>query len=372
MLIKKLTLENFRNYENETFEFADGLNILTGRNAQGKTNCAEAVFYLCTGASLRIRHDRQLIRRGAERAILSAEAVGRYGHVQLKAVLSEGGRELYVNGNKLSRAVDFLGNMRSVFFSPGELRLIQDGPDERRRFLNLSISQTSRDYGAALLRYNRILEQRNNLLKERDAGFVLDTLSVWDGQLAAAGAHILAKRRDYLARLSGYAARAHAHLSDNAEKLSLGMDREYPGTEDEVKERLLAELAANYERDLRLGYTSVGPHRDDIRITIAGQDARGYCSQGQARTAALSMKFAEVEIFKELSGEAPVLILDDVLSELDLPRRKKLLSYIRDVQCILTCTHAERVLAGEASSKIRIQAGKIVRDRVDAPKADKA
>ncbi len=360
MLIKKLSLKNFRNYEEETFSFSEGLNILTGKNAQGKTNCAEAVFYLCTGASLRIRHDRQLIRKGQDRAVLAAEAEGRYGKVELKAVLFEGGRELYVNGNKLSRAVDFLGNMRSVFFSPGELRLIQDGPDERRRFLNLSISQTSRDYGAALLRYNRILGQRNDLLKQRDADFILDTLPVWDEQLALFGAKLLHRRREYVKRLSEYAAEAHAYLSDGAETLALGMDGDYAGGEEEVRSRMLEELAASYERDIRFGFTSVGPHRDDIRILIGGQDARGYCSQGQARTAALAMKLAEVEIFTELSGETPVLVLDDVLSELDLPRRKKLLSRVQNLQCILTCTHAERVLTGTPCNKIRIEDGKVV------------
>ena len=168
MRIKKLTLHNFRNYEDETFAFSDGLNVLTGRNAQGKTNCAEAVFYLCTGSSLRIRHDRQLIRRGESCASLRAEGESRFGTLTLEADIFENKRELRVNGIRVKKSADFLGNINSVFFSPGELRLIQDGPDERRRFLNLSISQTSRSYAQALLRYNKILDQRNNLLKNRD------------------------------------------------------------------------------------------------------------------------------------------------------------------------------------------------------------
>ncbi len=360
MVVKKLTLENFRNYENETFAFCDGLNILTGKNAQGKTNCAEAVFYLCTGSSLRIRHDRQLIRRGAEFARVTAEVKSRYGDLSLGAVITESRRELYLNGNRVTRTVDFLGNMRSVFFSPGELRLIQDGPDERRRFLNLSISQTSREYCTALLRFQRILEQRNNLLKERDAGMVLETLPVWDEQFSVYAARIAVRRREYLKELSARATEAHAYLTDGGEALSLAPDREYRGGEEEVAAKIGRELAANYERDIRLGFTSVGPHRDDIKICIDGQDARGFASQGQARTAALAMKLAEVEIFERLSGEAPVLILDDVLSELDLPRRKKLLSRVGNLQCILTCTHASRVLCGAESKKIRIQGGKII------------
>ena len=360
MVVKKLTLKNFRNYEEETFSFEDGLNILAGRNAQGKTNCVEAVFYLCTGASLRIRHEKQLIRRGEEYAKISAEAETRFGRTLLEAIIFENRRELRLNGNKVTRSVDFVGNMRSVFFSPGELRLIQDGPDERRRFLNLSISQTSKEYAQALLRYNRILDQRNNLLKDRDAQMILETLPVWDEQLAAVAARIIKKRQEYLAELSVLAADAHAFLTDGGEQRSLSAEKVYHGEEGEIAKKLVRELSANYERDIRLGFTSVGPHRDDIKIVLDGADARGFSSQGQARTAALSMKLAEVEIFKNRSGEAPVLILDDVMSELDLPRRKKLLARIKDVQCILTCTHAERVLYGAECNKIKISGGKIV------------
>lgn len=360
MVIKNLTLTNFRNYALETFTFSEGLNVLTGRNAQGKTNCAEAVFYLCTGASLRIRHDRQLIRRGEDCARIAAEAQTRFGSVALEAAIFENRRELYLNGNRLAKAADFVGNMNSVFFSPGELRLIQDGPDERRRFLNLSISQTSREYCTALARYQRILDQRNNLLKERDTSLILETLPVWDEQLAVYAARIIRHRRRYLKELSPLASEAHAYLTDGAEQLSLGMDGDYPEEEGEIAEKLLAQFSASRERDLRLGFTTVGPHRDDIRIAIDGADARGYCSQGQARTAALSLKLAETEIFRALAGEAPVLILDDVMSELDLPRRKKLLDRVKDIQCILTCTHAERVLYGAECNKIRIREGRIV------------
>ena len=359
MVIKKLRLVNFRNYEEETFSFTDGINVLSGKNAQGKTNCAEAVFYLCTGSSLRIKHDKQLIRHGAPCANVCAETQSRFGKISLEADIYENRRELRVNGNKISRAVDLLGNMNSVFFSPGELRLIQDGPDERRRFLNLSISQTSKNYCTALLRYNKILDQRNNLLKDRDVPMILETLPVWDEQLAAYAAVVVLKRREYLKRLMVYAEEAHAFLTDGAEKLSLG-DKCREETEEEIKARLIRELAAAYERDIRLGFTSVGPHRDDIKISIDGTDARGFASQGQTRTAALSLKLAELEIFKELAGEPPVLILDDVMSELDLPRRKKLLKRVGGVQCILTCTHAERVLYGAETNKIRIQGGKII------------
>jgi DNA replication and repair protein RecF len=365
MQIKNLSLQNFRNYENETFNFSEGLNILFGKNAQGKTNCAEAVFYLCTGSSLRIRHDKQLIRVGETCAKIAAEAENRYGKVTIEADIYEDKREIRVNGCKITKNADLLGHINSVFFSPGELRLIQDGPDERRRFMNMSISQTSSAYYTALLRYNKILDQRNALLKNQDVSLILDTLPVWDEQLCRYAAVIVKKRTEFLEKLSPYAKELHSFLTDGAEELIISPDKQYVGTEEEIAAKLKKQLARNYEKDLRLGFTTVGPHRDDIDFFISGKDAKAYASQGQTRTAALSVKLSEVEIFRELSGEYPVLILDDVMSELDLPRRKKLLKRISAVQTILTCTHAERVLYGTECKKIRIEDGKIKTEKED-------
>lgn len=361
MRIKKLFLKNFRNYSDEQFDFTDGLNVLFGRNAQGKTNCAEAVFYLCTGTSPRARRDKQLIRTGEERAFIRAVCEGRYGETEISAEIRENGREVRVNGNRIAKNADLLGNVFAVFFSPQELRLIQDGPDERRRFLNISISQLSRSYYTALLRYNKILEQRNNLLKNRDLAVVYDTLPVWDEQLCKYAAVIAASRAEYIAELAPLAREAHAHLTDGQEELKISPDKKYKGSAEELGSKLFAELSCNYDRDIRLGYTVSGPHRDDIDIAINGADAKTFASQGQARTAALSVKLAEVEIFRNKSGEYPVLILDDVMSELDLPRRKKLVGRTGGLQTILTCTHAERVLYGREVNKIRIEGGAIKR-----------
>ena len=190
MYIKNLKLKNFRNYRDESIDFGDGLNVLFGRNAQGKTNCAEAVFYLCMGVSPRSRRDKQLIRHGCEYAEIFATAEGRYGETELYAKISESGREVRLNGTKITKNADILGNVYGIFFSPHELRLIQDGPDERRRFLNVSISQLSKPYYVALTRYNKILEQRNNLLKDRDTALVYDTLPVWDEQFAKYAAQV--------------------------------------------------------------------------------------------------------------------------------------------------------------------------------------
>ena len=363
MLIKKLFLQNFRNYEREEFVFDEGLNVLFGKNGQGKTNCAEAVFYLCTGASLRIRHDKQLIRIGEKSARVEAQAENRYGRVTIAADIFENKRDLTVNGSAIRKNADLLGHINSVFFSPGELRLIQDGPDERRRFMNISISQTSPAYYTALLRYNKILDQRNALLKDRDSSMVLETLPIWDEQLCKYAAVIVKKRVEFLEKLSPYAEELHAFLTEGKEKLALSAGKKLGDTEEEIAATLLKRLKSNYENDLYRGFTTVGPHRDDIDFTIGGMDAKAYASQGQTRTAALAVKLAEVEIFKELAGEYPVLILDDVMSELDLPRRRKLLKRVEGLQTILTCTHAERVLYGAEAHKIRIDGGKIVGEK---------
>ncbi len=359
MRIKNLKLKNFRNYENESFSFTEGLNVLFGRNAQGKTNCAEAVFYLCTGSSPRSRRDKQLIRHDCDFAEISALAEGMYGETEISAKIYENSREVKINGNKITRNADILGNIYSVFFSPHELRLIQDGPDERRRFLNVSISQLSKPYYVALIRYNKILGQRNNLLKDRDVSLVYDTLPVWDEQLCRYAATIASKRAEFVKMLSPIAEEIHAYLTDGEEKLVITPDKKYKGDEKELAEKFFNEFSANYERDIRLGFTASGPHRDDLDVLIDGADAKAYASQGQTRTAALSIKLAEVEIFKKLSGEYPVLILDDVMSELDLPRRKKLIGRTNGLQTILTCTHAERVLYGKEVNKIKIEDGKI-------------
>ncbi len=361
MYIKNLQLKNFRNYAEEKFEFTQGLNVLFGRNAQGKTNCAEAVFYLCTGTSPRTRKEKQLIKNGEDGAFISCTCAGRYGDVEISAAISENGREVKVNGNKITRNADLLGNVFAVFFSPQELRLIQDGPDERRRFMNLSISQLSRPYYIALSRYNKILEQRNNLLKNRDISLIYDTLPVWDEQLCKYAAVIACARAEYIKKLAPLASDAHRFLTDGREELTLSPDKKYKGDEELLKKRLFDELSQNYDRDIRLGYTASGPHRDDITICVDGIDAKNYASQGQTRTAALSVKLAEVEIFRQECGEYPVLILDDVMSELDLPRRKKLVSRAVGLQTIITCTHAERVLYGQEVNKIMIEGGAIKR-----------
>nr|MBR6777857.1 DNA replication and repair protein RecF [Clostridia bacterium] len=267
----------------------------------------------------------------------------------------------YRNGAQLRGSAEMLGLFRAVLFCPSHLTLVGGGPAERRTFLDIAIAQSSRSYVYYLSNYRRFLAERNALLKNPDYSLVLDTLPVWDEQLCKYASTIVKKRTEFLDKLAPYAKEVHAYLTDGAEELILRPEKRYEGEEAEIAQTLARRLANNYEKDMRLGFTTVGPHRDDMEVLINGIDAKSYASQGQQRTSALSLKLAEVQIFKELSGEYPVLILDDVMSELDLPRRKKLLQRIHGIQTLLTCTHAERVLYGAESHKIRIENGKIKR-----------
>ncbi|MCD8205099.1 MAG: DNA replication/repair protein RecF [Clostridia bacterium] len=359
MHIKSLSVKNFRNYAEETFGFGEGLNVLCGKNGQGKTNCVEAIYYLCTGTSHRTHRDRQLIRMGETAAKMEADVSARYGGVILSAEVTETGREIYINHNKISRSADLLGKLCCVFFSPRELRLIQDGPDERRAFLNVAISQMNRRYYLALQRYGKILDQRNALLKNENRKLIYDTLPVWDAQLSKSAATVAFERQRFMERLAPAAKKCHLYLSEGSEELDVRLERNYTGDEADIEKKLYGDFSGNYDRDIRLGFTGAGPHRDDLSIVINGSDAKNFASQGQTRTAALALILAEVDIFAEETGDAPVLILDDVLSELDLPRRKKLIEKTEGLQTIITCTHASRALCGREATKIQIEGGRI-------------
>ena len=223
---------------------------------------------------------------GQESAYIRADAETRFGSICIEADIFENRREIRVNGSRIAKNADLLGNINGVFFSPSELRLVQDGPDERRRFLNVSISQMSKSYYTALVRYNKILEQRNALLKNRDVSLIFETLPVWDVQLCRYAAELAMRRAEYIAMLAPFAKEKHAFLTDGAETLEISSDKHYGDDKEEIEKRLLAEFEANYEKDVKLGFTTAGPHRDDLKILINGTEARVYGSQGQARTAA--------------------------------------------------------------------------------------
>ena len=362
MNVKKLQLIDFRNYERETFEFSDGINIVSGGNAQGKTNSAEAIFYLCAGYSPRAARDRQVIRKGAEKASVVGFAQGRYGEVKVSIDFhSDNAKEVKVNDVKISRSGELLGNINSVFFNPSELRLIQDAPEDRRRFLDVSLSQLSRPYYYALQRYKKILSQRNALLKDENRALVLDTLPVWDESLARYGAKIIYERNAFIERLSPLCEKAYSDVTGGKESIKIEGEEKFSGSESEIAAAFGAALRERAERDIDVGYTSLGPHRDDLKIRVDGTDVKVYGSQGQQRTAAIALKLAETEIFKERYGEYPVLILDDAMSELERGRRERIVDRVKNMQTIITCTEPDCVPFYENYNNIVIEKGRIIK-----------
>lgn len=344
MFIEKLILSNYRNYLRETFDFVDGVNVISGNNAQGKTNAAEAIFYLCTGWSPRVSRDKQVINRNANSARIEAFARSSLGKVSVSVdFFDKESKKICVNGVPVQKTGELLGNINSVMFDPQQLKLVQESPEDRRRFMDLALSQTDRKYFYALQKYRKILQQRNVLLKDPDKELALSTLPVWDEQSSAVAAEIVFARNEFIGRIKPLCEKAHSDITGGEEKLEVFSESGFSGSVQEIKDALKAEYLKNMEKDIEAGFTTAGPHRDDIKIKINGYDARVYGSQGQQRTAALSLKIGELGVFKQKFGEYPVLILDDAMSELDSARKERLLSMLDGVQTIVTCTDAEIV-----------------------------
>lgn len=359
MIITRAQLTNFRSYEACEIMPCEGVNVLLGDNGQGKTNVLEALYLCCTGRSHRTRQDRELIRWGADFAAVKAEAVRRDGSHEVELVLPAlGRRKIRVAGQEVSRSGELMGHVTGVLFSPEDLRTVKDGPAERRRFVDMALSQIRPAYYYALQRYNRALKQRGEALKVIAAQpSFMATLDSWDEQLAAAGAELMRHRRAYVERLSAVAGETHREIADDRERLEL---KYLPSVSagDDVQANLEALFAAR-ETDLRRLTTSVGAHRDDVQILVDGRDVRAFGSQGQQRTAALSMRLSELDVMKEEIGEWPMLMLDDVMSELDPGRRRQLVSHLAGIQTFITCTDAEDLAGAEVGRAWRVESGEL-------------
>ena len=334
MYIKSIALNNFRNYSEVQVDFAPGINILYGENAQGKTNILEALYMIATTKSHRENHDREIIKfdrtEGHLRAQIEKRGVAHRIDMHLRKV---GNKGIAIDMVPIKRSSELIGLMSVVFFSPEDLTIVKNGPSERRRFVDMELCQLSRIYFNNLSSYNKVLNQRNNLLKQIyfDKN-KMDTLPVWDMQLIEYGKKIIEERERFIALINEIIPAIHSDLTGNRENLRV----EYiKNTEAESFEE---NLSAKLETELKLSSTQTGPHRDDLRFVVNGIDVRKYGSQGQQRTAALSLKLAEIELVKKMSDDEPVLLLDDVMSELDSGRRDALMEKIRDIQTIITCT----------------------------------
>ncbi|MDR3264198.1 MAG: DNA replication/repair protein RecF [Clostridiales bacterium] len=344
MYIDALRLKDFRNYAAEDAVFFEGLNIFKGSNASGKTNLLEAVYVCGVGKSLRTNQDKEMVRWDVPEASVKLTLVKKYGKHDIEIFIdSKGKKRVLIDGIAQVRMAELLGYLNIVFFSPDELKLIKEGPSERRRFMDISLCQQSRLYLKSLSAYNKALTQRNKILKTAyNAETVRNMLDVFDVQLAKYGAPIIEIRKRFVANISQTAAEWHSKISGGTESLSIAY--ESPIADDgltarEITDVLIRKYAKDRERDTETQFTNSGPHRDDLKVIVNGVDIRKFGSQGQQRSAALSLKLAEIESFRIETGETPVLLLDDVLSELDLARQKNLLDATKGIQTILTCTH---------------------------------
>ena len=334
MIIKSIELTNFRNYESLNLEFDKGTNILYGDNAQGKTNVLEAIYLSSITKSHKGSKDQDIIRFGESEAHLRTyiEKDGDTYKVDMH-LRKSGSKVIAVNGQKLKKAAGLLGLLNVVFFSPEDLSIIKNGPSERRRFIDMELCQLDSFYLYNLNNYNKIVNQRNKLLKDIYTNYSLkETLDIWDSQLISYGSKIIERRVAFINQLNEIIFDIHKKLSGDKEEILIKYE---PNVLIEDFER---KLKQNQEKDIKLKMTTVGPHRDDICIDVNGIDIRKFGSQGQQRTAALSLKLSEIELVKKITKDTPVLLLDDVLSELDSNRHKYLLDSIGNIQTIITCT----------------------------------
>lgn len=334
MILKSIALKNFRNYSDLYLEFDQGTNILYGDNAQGKTNVLEAVYVSGTTRSHKGSKDKELIQFGQDEAhiqtIVEKGGLDYQIDMHIKKNRSKG---IAINKIPIKKASELFGILNIVFFSPEDLNIIKNGPSERRHFLDVELCQLDRIYLYHLTRYHKILNQRNKLLKDLHIRPDLkDTLSVWDMQLVECGEKLISARKEFVQELNDIIFDIHKNISGNKEELLI---RYEPNVDQGLLEH---ELQRNQVRDLKFGMTTIGPHRDDLCFLIRDVDIRKFGSQGQQRSCALSLKLSEIELVKKLIREKPVLVLDDVLSELDSGRQNYLLNSIHDIQTVITCT----------------------------------
>lgn len=337
MLIKSIELSDYRNYTSLQLDFDKGTNILFGDNAQGKTNILEAIYVAATTKSHKGSHDSDIVRFGCEeahiRTYLEKDNIETRVDMHLRKSKSKG---IAIDGQKIKKAADLMGLCNVVFFSPEDLNIIKNGPAYRRRFVDMELCQLDSFYLYNLNNYNKIVNQRNQLLKDLYFNPQLrETLPIWDDQLVSYGNKIIERRRLFVDQLNDIIFNIHKKLSGDREEIKIVYEP------DINEDNFLDKLKENQARDIKSKMTSVGPHRDDFGFIVGDIDIRKFGSQGQQRTAALSLKLSEIEIVKNINNDAPILLLDDVLSELDSNRQKFLLDSIGDIQTIITCTGLE-------------------------------
>ena len=360
MKINSISLENFRNISSLSLEFED-TNIIWGENAQGKTNLIEAI-YLFTGAhSFRSVKDRELIKLGEEKSKLNIEFFSN-DRVQNAEIEIAQRKKAWLNGVAKKSAVSFGDEIKAIIFSPVHLTMIKDGPNERRKFIDNALCQLKSNYSSLLKSYNRLLMQRNAVLKKSESLEQTEVfLSLWDEALAKTGAKIIYQRLKYIEAIKPYIIDIFDGLSSGTEKIDLkyiGAD-EYKADIEDIEKKLLAEFLSHHKADFFNQTSTKGPHRDDIEILINNNSARIYASQGQQRSCVLALKLAEAALLKQMTGIQPIALLDDVMSELDEKRQDYILNHIKDCQVFITCCDKETVLRLKNGKTFHIKNGNL-------------
>ena len=364
MIIKRFRAENFRNIERCDIEFSPGVNLLYGKNAQGKTNVVEGIYYFSRGRSFRGREDKELVRFGETGFRIRLDYASVTGEESLEYTLFGRERLRKKNDYKITKVTEMIGSFKAVLFYPDDLGLVKDGPEERRAFLNVAASSCYPPYIKYYSDYKKALENRNCILKMMQKGLPVDMREIesWSESMAEYASHIYLFREDYVKRLTVFARRILKDISDGGEELQLRYESSIEsGIEDRltVKAEYKKILSSSLDREIAAGVTLFGPHRDDFDIKINGKSARSFASQGQQRSIVLALKLSEGEVIKEICGEYPVFLFDDVLSELDERRRKYVLSEIGDRQIIITCCDRNEC-NGFTDNEIEVSGGRYV------------
>ncbi|MEF3305290.1 DNA replication/repair protein RecF [Paenibacillus sp. GYB003] len=369
MYLKKLALRDYRNYESVELATEGAVNIFIGPNAQGKTNLLEAIFVLALTKSHRTHHDKELIRFGAERTTLHGEFDKKYGPCTLDLTFSNQGKKAIINGLEQKKLSNFIGALNVVMFAPEDLSIVKGSPGVRRRFLDMEIGQVLPSYIYDLSQYQKVLAQRNNLLKQSFGASPANgtLLEVWNEQLVRLSIKIMKKRQNFIHKLQIWAESIHRGITNGSETLAIEYKPSF-AYDDSVEESVLFEqfmikLSQAKDQEIRRSTTLYGPHRDDLAFYINGKDVQTFGSQGQQRTTALSLKLAEIEFIQEEVGEYPLLLLDDVLSELDTYRQTQLLeTFQTKVQTFITTTGVESLQMNrlENASIFHVRNGRLV------------
>lgn len=333
MNITKLKLENFRNYDSQEIEFNKGINVIYGDNAQGKTNILEAIFLCSMGKSFRTSKDKELIKINKDFAKLNIEYEKSDREGNIEYIISEK-KSIAINGVKIKKLSELLGNINSIIFSPDDMEILKDGPQKRRKFLNMLISQLRPRYLFNLNAYNKTLEQRNNYLRQiKEQNVSTEMLDIWNEKLAEYAIKIFEYRYEFIEKLKSKINNIHKNITDGNEKIEIKYLSDCSN-----KEGYLKLLKERTKLDIIKGYTTKGIHRDDFVVYINEKEVNIYGSQGQNRTVILTLKLSELQVIYEEIGEYPILLLDDFMSELDEKRRNNFLNNIKNTQVIITCT----------------------------------